>query len=235
MRASWIAVAFASACAADPELDEPDVEIAYAAWDTGYWASTYTYTTTGGWGGWGGSGWGGYGGSGGYTGYTTYGGGGGTYSGYYYGGSGWGGGNEPADFDHDGLSDDFEIEIGTDPKNGDTDGDGLADGREIELGTNPLDPDTDDDGVLDGTEILDHSDPMDPSDPGVQVRDSGGYGGSPEPGYGPDEEPEEVEEVEPEDEDLVDALKDVGGCDTTGSGSAWLGFVALGLLARRRS
>lgn len=53
------------------------------------------------------------------------------------------------DSDGDGLSDQKELGVGTDPLNIDTDGDGLGDGTEVAWGTNPLDSDTDDDGVND--------------------------------------------------------------------------------------
>ncbi|MFA5477377.1 MAG: DUF4215 domain-containing protein [Bacteroidales bacterium] len=56
------------------------------------------------------------------------------------------------DTDGDGLPDNYENEIGTDPLNPDTDGDGISDGTEV-LGTNPTDPlnpDTDGDGLCDG-------------------------------------------------------------------------------------
>ncbi|MCI0539451.1 MAG: Ig-like domain-containing protein, partial [Verrucomicrobiales bacterium] len=43
------------------------------------------------------------------------------------------------DSDNDGLSDDAEFIIGTNPNNPDTDGDGIKDGAEIAQGTNPLD------------------------------------------------------------------------------------------------
>jgi hypothetical protein len=57
------------------------------------------------------------------------------------------------DSDGDGLTDDVEISIGTDPFNPDTDADLLTDGIEVLVGgTNPLDPDSDDDGLLDGVE-----------------------------------------------------------------------------------
>jgi OmpA-OmpF porin, OOP family len=93
------------------------------------------------------------------------------------------------DSDGDGLTDDREREIGTDPFNPDTDGDGLTDGEEVlthntdplnpdsdydgltdgaevkVYKTNPLDPDTDDGGVYDGHEVIeDGTDPLDPSD-----------------------------------------------------------------------
>jgi thiol-disulfide isomerase/thioredoxin len=45
--------------------------------------------------------------------------------------------NEPVDSDGDGLFDDEEEELGTDPDSADTDGDGFDDLDEIEAGTNP--------------------------------------------------------------------------------------------------
>ncbi|WP_181684909.1 vWA domain-containing protein [Halorhabdus salina] len=57
-----------------------------------------------------------------------------------------------ADSDSDQLSDSREQELGTNATDPDTDADGLEDGVEPEFGTDPLDPDTDDDGVLDGNE-----------------------------------------------------------------------------------
>lgn len=93
------------------------------------------------------------------------------------------------DSDGDGLTDDREREIGTDPFNPDTDGDGLTDGQEVlthqtdplnpdsdydgltdgaEVNvyrTNPLDPDTDKGGVADGHEVIeDNTDPLNPAD-----------------------------------------------------------------------
>ncbi len=57
------------------------------------------------------------------------------------------------DPDNDGLTNEEEVEIGTDPLDPDTDDDGLNDGEEVDLGTDPLDPDTDDDGLNDGLEV----------------------------------------------------------------------------------
>lgn len=48
----------------------------------------------------------------------------------------------------------------------DSDGDGLTDDEERELGTDPFDPDTDGDGVPDGVEVWTGTDPLDASDPG---------------------------------------------------------------------
>jgi len=45
----------------------------------------------------------------------------------------------PFDTDHDGLADEFELEIGTDPSSEDSDGDSFADGEEWELYSDPLD------------------------------------------------------------------------------------------------
>jgi hypothetical protein len=44
------------------------------------------------------------------------------------------------DMDNDGLSNDQEIALGTDPRKFDTDGDGWPDGLEVEAGSDPLDP-----------------------------------------------------------------------------------------------
>lgn len=43
------------------------------------------------------------------------------------------------DSDGDGLSDDEEDDLGTDPNDPDTDGDGVNDGDEVDAGTDPLD------------------------------------------------------------------------------------------------
>lgn len=65
------------------------------------------------------------------------------------------------DMDGDGLSDELENAIGTDPSDADSDDDGLPDGEEANPtddhdrdGTiNALDPDSDGDGLFDGTEL----------------------------------------------------------------------------------
>ncbi|PIE82427.1 MAG: hypothetical protein CSA11_00615 [Chloroflexi bacterium] len=58
------------------------------------------------------------------------------------------------DTDGDGLSDEQEQHIGTDPSKPDTDLDLLLDGEEVlSYGTNPLDRDTDKDALVDGDEI----------------------------------------------------------------------------------
>ena len=63
------------------------------------------------------------------------------------------------DTDNDGLSDDQETAIGSDPNDADSDDDGLIDGQERNPADdgdgdgikNVLDPDSDDDGLFDGT------------------------------------------------------------------------------------
>jgi len=73
-------------------------------------------------------------------------------------------GSQPLDSDADGLTNDQELEIGTDPNSADSDGDGLPDGIEVELGTNPLEQDTDNDGYTDGEEHSDGTSPTDDDD-----------------------------------------------------------------------
>ncbi len=69
--------------------------------------------------------------------------------------------NGCVDTDGDGLFDDQEVAIGTDPNDADSDDDGVIDGQEPSLGEdsdgdgliNALDPDSDNDGLFDGTEM----------------------------------------------------------------------------------
>lgn len=61
------------------------------------------------------------------------------------------------DTDGDGIDDETEIQIGTDPLNPDTDEDGLPDGYEYYvLNTSPLEIDTDENGITDGDEDFDN-------------------------------------------------------------------------------
>jgi len=68
------------------------------------------------------------------------------------------------DFDKDGIGDEDEINLGTDPYNPDTDADGIVDGIEIQNSLDPLNPDTDGDGILDGLEVIYQLDPLDGTD-----------------------------------------------------------------------
>lgn len=69
--------------------------------------------------------------------------------------------NVVIDTDHDGLSDDREKNLGTDPNEPDTDNDGINDGDEVsgafnkyhKISTDPLKEDSDNDGLFDGEEL----------------------------------------------------------------------------------
>jgi outer membrane protein OmpA-like peptidoglycan-associated protein len=78
-----------------------------------------------------------------------------------------------ADPDHDGLTNDEERQLGTDPHNADTDGDGLSDGSEVNTyHSDPLKADTDGDGLSDGDEVLKyHTDPLKADTDGDGLRD----------------------------------------------------------------
>ena len=86
----------------------------------------------------------------------------------------------PPDTDGDGVPDDREIALGTDPALADSDGDGLLDGQEILNGTDPLNPDSDGDGYPDNVEIGAGSNPSDPTSFPIATStptDGGGGGG----------------------------------------------------------
>ena len=74
-------------------------------------------------------------------------------------------GGPEGDIDGDGLSNDEEAELGTDPARADTDGDGVNDGSEASAGSDPLDnrsfADADGDLVPDAVETDDGTDPGD--------------------------------------------------------------------------
>jgi outer membrane protein OmpA-like peptidoglycan-associated protein len=76
----------------------------------------------------------------------------------------------PKDSDADGLSDEEEARLGTDPFSADTDKDGLSDYDEVRVyKTDPLNPDSDYDGLKDGPEVFYyHTKPL--------VRDTDGGG-----------------------------------------------------------
>ncbi|MBM4279697.1 MAG: hypothetical protein FJ137_02685 [Deltaproteobacteria bacterium] len=70
-----------------------------------------------------------------------------------------------ADTDGDGIDDGDEVTTtGTDPRLADTDGDGVTDGVETSTGTNPLRADTDGDGIVDGVEDADRDGVRDPTE-----------------------------------------------------------------------
>jgi TolB protein len=81
-----------------------------------------------------------------------------------------GGGQQ--DTDGDGLTDQRESEVRTDPFNPDSDGDGLLDGEEVfRSGTNPLSPDSDGDGLNDGEEISRRTNALNPDSDGDNSKD----------------------------------------------------------------
>jgi len=68
-----------------------------------------------------------------------------------------------SDEDDDGLPDEQELELGTDPERGDSDNDGLTDKEELEVyHTNPVNSDSDNDSYLDGEEIKNGYNPLGP-------------------------------------------------------------------------
>ena len=75
------------------------------------------------------------------------------------------------DSDGDGLTDQREAELGTNPYNPDTDGDRSWDGVDVQQGTNPLIPDTDSDGLLDGYEAPPCPVPLNPDSDGNGIID----------------------------------------------------------------
>jgi len=76
------------------------------------------------------------------------------------------------DTDGDGLTDEEEAVLGTDPDEIDTDGDGFEDGEEVLAGTDPLNPDSDGDGLDDGEEVNTHgTDPTNPDTDGDGLSD----------------------------------------------------------------
>jgi len=80
-------------------------------------------------------------------------------------------GERSGDLDGDGLSNDAEVDAGTDPLATDTDGDGLDDGIERRThGTDPLVTDTDGDGLDDGEEVVDSN-----TDPTAADTDDDGF------------------------------------------------------------
>jgi thiol-disulfide isomerase/thioredoxin len=71
--------------------------------------------------------------------------------------------DEPEDSDGDGLNDDEEDELGTDPDNVDSDGDTISDFDEHEAGLDPLSVDSDGDSYQDNWEQTEGTDPTDPN------------------------------------------------------------------------
>ena len=69
------------------------------------------------------------------------------------------------DADFDGISDEDEAFLGTNPEQADSDGDGLTDGQETNIHmTDPLVVDSDGDGITDGSEHVVGTNPNDAAD-----------------------------------------------------------------------
>ncbi|MEI6516576.1 MAG: outer membrane beta-barrel protein, partial [bacterium] len=76
----------------------------------------------------------------------------------------------PKDNDADGLTNDEEAKLGTNPNDPDTDHDQLGDFDEVrKYHTDPLNPDTDFDGLMDGPEVFNYN-----TDPLLRDTDGGG-------------------------------------------------------------
>lgn len=98
----------------------------------------------------------------------------------------------PKDNDADGLTNDEEAKLGTNPNDPDTDHDQLGDFDEVrKYHTDPLNPDTDFDGLMDGPEVFNYN-----TDPLLRDTDNGGVadgheviedGTDPRAGHGADD------------------------------------------------
>ena len=130
--------------------------------------------------------------------------------------------NIPIDSDNDGLTDEEEAEIGTDPFNPDTDGDGLTDWEELEIGSDPLDPDTDNDGLDDWEEEVLGTNQTDPDTDGDGVDDGDEYDHGTDPldpddypidpdvpPVDPPERPDNRTETEDKGDNLPDRIEDL--------------------------
>ncbi len=96
------------------------------------------------------------------------------------------------DSDGDGLTDRYELQIGTNPNDPDTDNDGLTDGEEVlKYATDPLNPDSDFDWLSDGAEVKKYdTNPLDPDTDKGGVMDGHEVlvdGTDPRPGHGADD------------------------------------------------
>jgi hypothetical protein len=85
---------------------------------------------------------------------------------------GGGGGAAPTDdSDGDGISDQDEIALGTNPESPDSDGDGISDNQERAEGTDPTNEDSDGDGISDADEKALGLDPLDGDQDGDLIPD----------------------------------------------------------------
>jgi uncharacterized protein (TIGR03382 family) len=129
-------------------------------------------------------------------------------------------GDTPADPDGDGLTNDEEASLGTDPNDADSDDGGVSDGDEVTSGTDPAsggdDYDRDEDGLTDEEEVALGTDPDDPDsdDGGVNDGDEADRGSDPMDGT--DDLP--ASDTGVGDTDADTGAGDTGGGDTDGGG-----------------
>ena len=133
---------------------------------------------------------------------------------------------QPADTDGDGLFDEDEVAIGTDPNLYDTDGDGFGDNHEYFTGTDPLDPASvpqgqpgaalDDDG-----DMLSNGEEWDlGTDPNLYDTDGDGIGDFGEVGFEPGSSTgTDPLDFDSDDDGYGDGEEWYGGSDPTDAGS----------------
>jgi len=162
------------------------------------------------------------------------------------------------DSDGDGLDDDVEAALGTDPASGDSDGDGVADKDEV--GANVTAPrDTDGDGTIDALDTDDDNDTLptaaertasgnaaDPDGDGVVAwrdldSDNDGVADGPLDGLGDSDGDGRADFLDADSVSAVDAPppspvdEPASGCAQGGASSWWWALALLGLRRRGRS
>ncbi|QKK08978.1 MAG: hypothetical protein HND58_12950 [Planctomycetota bacterium] len=121
-----------------------------------------------------------------------------------------------ADSDNDGLCDDLEVLLGTDPNYFDSDNDGLPDLWELENGLNPLSSDSDNDGIPDGDEdndgdgLSNWEEYLYGTDPNNSDSDGDGTSDGDEVDQGSDPNDSSDNGEAPDPEDIFDMLLTVG-------------------------
>jgi gliding motility-associated-like protein len=134
------------------------------------------------------------------------------------------------DCDNDGLSNDEEDSIGTDPINPDTDGDGIDDGVENNNGSDPLNPcdpnaqitgllDCDNDGLAADDENLIGTDPLNPDTDGDLVNDGDEVTNSSDPLNSCDPNPLALATNDCDNDGLTNDEENTLGTDPTDSDS----------------
>lgn len=122
------------------------------------------------------------------------------------------------DTDGDGLTDNTETEIGSDPENADTDGDGLTDGEEVlTYATSPINTDTDGEGLSDGEEVLTyHTDPNNTDTDGDEINDKQEI----DNGFDPNDETDALEDADSDSltnkDEILTYETDPNNADTDG-------------------